>query len=209
MNREEAFSFLNRLAKGIAEMFGKQCETLIHDMSIEGNPIIAIYNGEVTGRKTGSIVDVLGSTRDLSDALKGVDFVNHLAVTPEHRQIKSSTFHFFGEDYKFALGINFDFTDLVQANKMLLQLMNVDGDLQNAIHQAGEGMLSTLFEECLAIIGKPIDDMKKRDRIKLIKLLKQKNVFDIHKSVPYVSEQLKVSRFTIYNYLNEIEGLED
>lgn len=198
MNREEAFLFLDRLARGMAEMFGKQCETLIYDMSVEGHPIIAIYNGEVTGRKIGSMVDVL----------KEVDFINHLAITPDRRQIKSSTFHFNGEDYKFALGINFDFTDLVQTNKLLLQLMNVGGDLQSAISKAGEGMLSTLFEECLAIIGKPIDAMKKRDRLKLIKLLKQKNVFEIHKSVPYVSEQLNVSRFTIYNYLHELEELE-
>jgi len=205
MNRDEAYSFLDRVAKGLAETFGKQCETLIHDMNVKGNPILSIYNNEVTGRDVGSIVDVLGSTKDMNEVLKEVDFINHLAITPDGRQIKSSTFHMIGEDYKFALGINFDFSELVQANRLLLNLMNVGGDLQSAISQAGEGMVSTLFDECLVVIGKPVEDMNKRDRMKLIKLLKQKNVFDMHKSVPYVSEKLKVSRYTIYNYLNEIE----
>lgn len=205
MNKEEAFSFLDRVAKGIAETFGKQCETLIHDMSVKGNPIISIYNQEVTGREIGSIVDVLGSTRDLNEVLKEVDFVNHLAVTPDGRQIKSSTFHMVGDDYNYALGINFDISELLQANRLLLNLMNVGGDLQSAISQAGEGMLSQLFDECQAIIGKNVEDMNKRDRLKLIRLLKQKNVFDMHKSVPYVSEKLKVSRYTIYNYLNELD----
>ncbi|MCR8656787.1 helix-turn-helix transcriptional regulator [Paenibacillus endoradicis] len=205
MNRDEAYSFLDRVAKGLAETFGKQCETLIHDMNVKGNPILSIYNNEVTGREVGSIVDVLGSTKDMNEVLKEVDFINHLAITPDGRQIKSSTFHMIGEDYKFALGINFDFSELVQANRLLLNLMNVGGDLQSAISQAGEGMVSTLFDECLAVIGKPVEDMNKRDRMKLIKLLKQKNVFDMHKSVPFVSEKLKVSRYTIYNYLNEIE----
>ena len=200
MNRAEALALLNRLAKGIAEMFGKQCETLIYDLSVEGNTILVIYNGEVTGRTVGSIADALSSTKELVK----VDLINRLTVTPERRQIKSSIFHFNGDSYKFALEINFDFTNLAQTNKILLQLMNVSQQLSDEISQEGEGMLSTLFEECLAIVAKPIDEMKKRDRIKLIKLLKQKNVFDIHKSVPYVSEQLKVSRFTIYNYLNEI-----
>lgn len=208
MNKEQAFDFLNRLAKGIAVTFGSSCETLIHDMSVKGHPILAIYNGHVSGREVGSIVDVLGSTKDLDEFVTGVDFVNHLAVTPEGKQIKSSTFQLVGEDYQLALGINFDFSDLMQANRLLLGLMNVGGDLQSAIWQAGEGMLSEMFDEALAIVGKPLDDMNKKDRLKLIKLLKDKNVFNIQKSVPFVSERLNVSRYTVYNYLHELEEKE-
>lgn len=205
MNREEALDFMNRVAKGIAVTFGGSCETLIHDMSVPGHPIIAIYNGHVTGREAGSIVDVLGSTKDVDDIVSGVDFVNHLAVTPEGRQIKSSTFQLVGDDYKYALGINFDFTDLVNANRLFLGLMNVGGDLQSAIWQAGEGMLSEVFDEALAIVGKPLEEMGKKDRMKLIRLLKDKNAFNIQKSVPFVSEKLGVSRYTVYNYLNELD----
>lgn len=205
MNKEEALDFMNRVAKGIAVTFGGSCETLIHDMSVPGHPIIAIYNGHVTGREAGSIVDVLGSTKDVDDIVSGVDFVNHLAVTPEGRQIKSSTFQLVGDDYKYALGINFDFTDLVNANRLFLGLMNVGGDLQSAIWQAGEGMLSEVFDEALAIVGKPLEEMGKKDRMKLIRLLKDKNAFNIQKSVPFVSEKLGVSRYTVYNYLNELD----
>lgn len=208
MNKEEAFDFLNRLAKGIALTFGGSCETLIHDMSVKGHPILAIYNGHVSGREVGSIVDVLGSTKDLDELVTGVDFVNHLAVTPDGKQIKSSTFQLVGENYQLALGINFDFSDLVNANRLFLGLMNVGGDLQSAIWQAGEGMLSEIFEEALGVVGKPLDDMNKKDRLKLIKLLKDKNVFNIQKSVPFVSEKLNVSRYTVYNYLHELEKKE-
>ena len=37
MDRDEAFEFLDRTARGIAEMFGSSCETLVHDM---GDPAI-------------------------------------------------------------------------------------------------------------------------------------------------------------------------
>ena len=30
MTRDEAFEFLDRAARGIAEMFGSSCETLVH-----------------------------------------------------------------------------------------------------------------------------------------------------------------------------------
>lgn len=45
MTYEEAFEFLDRTAKGIAQMFGSSCETLVHDMSVPDHPILSIYNG--------------------------------------------------------------------------------------------------------------------------------------------------------------------
>jgi hypothetical protein len=38
MTRDEAFEFLDRLARGLAEMFGSSCETLVHDMSLPSHP---------------------------------------------------------------------------------------------------------------------------------------------------------------------------
>jgi predicted transcriptional regulator YheO len=148
-------------------------------------------------------VDVLGSTRDLDRSLIGVDFVNHLATTPSGRHIKSSTFQLVGKDFKYALGINFDFTSVTETNQVLLDLMNVGPDLQSAIWQAGEGRLSELLQECLAIVGKPVGAMDARDRLRLVSLLEQKNAFSYRKSVPFVSERLGVSRYTIYKYLAE------
>ena len=42
MTREEAFEFLDRTARGIAEMFGSSCETLVHDMGDPSHPILSI-----------------------------------------------------------------------------------------------------------------------------------------------------------------------
>ena len=40
--KEQILDFMTRTAEGLAQMFGHSCETLIHDMSIPGHPIIAI-----------------------------------------------------------------------------------------------------------------------------------------------------------------------
>ena len=64
MNREEAFNMLNRMAKGIAEMFGSNCETIIHDLADPLHPVLAIYNGHVSGRSVGSTLDVTGVEQD-------------------------------------------------------------------------------------------------------------------------------------------------
>ena len=115
------------------------CETLVHDMGLPSHPILSIYNGHVSGREVGSTVDILGNSRELDDDALKTDFVNLYATTPSGKQIKSSTFHLIGEDYNLALGINFDFTALTFANRILLDLMSADADLQSAMWRGGRG----------------------------------------------------------------------
>lgn len=204
LTRDEAFVFLDRLARGIAEMFGSSCETMVHDMSQPSHPILSIYNGHVSGRKVGSTLDILGSDKELDSQGMVTDFVNLYATTPTGQQIKSSTFHLIGEDYNLAIGINFDFTALAQANQTLVGLMSADTDLHSALWTGGVGQLHQIFDECVAALGKPLDELSKKERMKLVALMDQKNAFSFRKSVPYVATRLKVSRYTIYKYLGEL-----
>ena len=204
MTREEAFEFLDRTARGIAEMFGSSCETLVHDMGVPSHPILSIYNGHVSGRTVGSTLDILGTDRELEPEARTSDQVNLYATTPSGAQIKSSTFHLIGEDYNLALGINFDYTSLVYANRILVDLMSAEADLKTALWQGGDSALSDLFDECLAALGKPADALGKADRLKLVAMLEQKNAFSYRKSVPFVSRRLGVSRYTVYKYLDEL-----
>ena len=204
MNREEALEFLDRTARGIAEMFGSSCETLVHDMGDPKHPILSIYNGHVSGRSVGSTMDILGTAKELDATALVTDFVNLAATTPSGRQIKSSTFHLIGEGYNLALGINFDYTSLAYANRTLVDLMNAEADLQSAMWQGGDGRLADIFDECLAAVGKPVSELNKKDRMKVIALLDQKNAFSFRKSVPFVSRRLQVSRYTVYKYLGEL-----
>ncbi|MBS6216987.1 MAG: PAS domain-containing protein [Clostridiales bacterium] len=207
MTRAEAFEFLDRTARGIAEMFGSSCETLVHDMGDPKHPILSIYNGHVSGRTVGSTMDILGTAKELDMTALTTDFVNLYATTPSGQQIKSSTFHIIqeGKDgYNLALGINFDYTSLVYANRILVDLMNAEADLQSAMWQGGDSRLADIFDECIAAVGKPVSSLTKKDRMKIIALLDQKNAFSFRKSVPFVSKRLQVSRYTVYKYLGEL-----
>ena len=203
MTRDDAFVFLDRSARGIAESFGSSCETLVQDMDLPSHPILSIYNGQVSGREVGSTLDILGSNRELDDDALKTDFVNLYASTPSGQQIKSSTFHLMGDGYNLSLGINYDFTSLVYANRILIDLMSADSDLQSAMWRGGDDRLGEIFDECLAAVGKPANALSKADRMKIISLLEQKSAFSFRKSVPYISQRLGVSRYTVYKYLNE------
>ena len=209
MTRSEAFEFLDRTARGIAEMFGSSCETLVQDMSDPSHPILSIYNGQVSGREVGSTLDILGSGRLIDETAMTTDLVNLYATTPSGAQIKSSTFHLIGEDYNLALGIDFDYSSLVYANRILVDLMSADADLQSVLWQEADNGLAQIFDECLAAIGKPVNALTKADRIKIVALLEQKNAFSFRKSVPYVAKRLQVSRYTVYKYLDQLNTQEE
>ena len=187
-------------------MFGSSCETLVHDRSVPDHPILSIYNGHVSGREVGSTMDIMGVGQDLDEEARKTDFVNLYATTPSGQQIKSSTFHLIGADYNLALGINFDYSSLVYANRILVDLMSAEADLQSAMWHGGDSGLDEIFEECLAAVGKPVNALNKRDRMKIIALLDQKNAFSFRKSVPFVAKRLQVSRYTVYKYLGELSG---
>ena len=207
MTRDEAFDFLDRTARGIAEMFGSSCETLVHDFTIPSHPILSIYNGHVSGRTVGDTTAIMGIDLAVDDHATVNDLVNLAATTPDGHKTKSSTFHLIGKDYNLALGINFDYTPLAAANKVLVDLMRAQSDLQSALWQDQDSrQLADLFDRCLAIIGKPVSAMNKDDRLKMISLLEKRNAFSYRKSVPFVARNLGVSRYTVYKYLSEVTG---
>ena len=209
MTKDEAFEFLDRTARGIAEMFGSSCETLVQNMSDPSHPILSIYNGQVSGREVGSTLDIMGSGRLIDETAMTTDLVNLYATTPSGSQIKSSTFHLIGEDYNLALGIDFDYSSLVYANRILVDLMSADADLQSALWQGTDNGLAQIFDECLAAVGKPAGALTKTDRMKIVALLEQKNAFSFRKSVPYVAKRLQVSRYTVYKYLDQLSAQEE
>lgn len=207
MTRDEAFDFLDRTARGIAEMFGSSCETLVHDFTLPTHPILSIYNGHVSGRSIGDTTAIMGLDLALDEAAIVNDLINLAATTPDGHKTKSSTFHLIGDGYNLALGINFDYTPLAAANKVLVDLMSAQSDLQSALWQDQDSrQLNDIFDRCLASIGKPAGQMNKDDRLRMIRLLDQSNFFSFRKSVPHVAKNLGVSRYTVYKYLAELAG---
>jgi predicted transcriptional regulator YheO len=204
LSRDEAFNFMDRLARGIAEMFGVSCETVIHDFSVSSHPVLAIYNAHVSDREIGSTIDLTGLEQKID--FEG-DVINLLATTPRGQQVKSTTFALKGEDYHLALGINYDFTPLAYANRALLDLMRTDVDFRSAVYQNKDTKISDLFQQCADRIGKPIREMNKADRLRIVELLSQQDAFSYRRAVPYVATQLGVSRYTIYKYLDEVTAI--
>jgi predicted transcriptional regulator YheO len=205
MDRDEAYEFLYKLAEGISIMFGRSCETVIHEMNGQHIRNLAIFNGHVTGRKAGTSLSIYGNdtARDTGGGQNlELDYINQ-QVMVAGRQIKSTTVHMRGEGYHFALGINFDVTVMTQMRGFLDSLTAFEGDLMDRL-SSGQPALGELFDSSLEIVNCPVGSMKKAERLALVRLLKEKGAFRMQRSVPYVAERMGVTKFTVYNYLNEL-----
>lgn len=199
MNNDEALDFLNRMAEGIACMFGNSCEVLIHDMKNKKYSIVSIYHGEVTKRKVGDSLTILG-VEEVDEFFEGKDIVNCSGKTKEGRLLKCSTFHLRGEDYHYALGINYDYTNFALAKTALEELTTVGKPIEDELHLSGN-LLQDIFDECLKLIGKPVALLNREERNKMIDLLIERGAFNFTKGIPLIAEKLNISRYTIYKYL--------
>ena len=110
-----------------------------------------------------------------------------------------------GEGYCLGLGINLDVTLMGAYAEFLSGQLETDSYLDSTIDSAKEMRLAEIFDLCQQEAGVPPEEMKKEDRLVLIRLLKAHHAFDYQKAVPFISERLGVSRYTIYNYLKEVE----
>ena len=209
MNREDMLTFLKNEARGIAMMFGPNCETLVHDMTRPGHPILAIFNGSVTDRDVGSTADIFGDIGDYDETIyKNKDYTNQMVLSRDGRTLKSTTFNVVGDDFHFALGINLDITNMVRATQMLTEMTATSGDLQQTLMQDARSQLEELLRECISAVGKEPEVMKKTDRMRIIRMLYKRRAFTYQKSVAIVAERLNVSRYTVYKYMHELEEAE-
>ena len=208
VNKDEAYEFLYTLAEAISIMFGRNCETVIHEMNGQHIKNLCFFNGHVTGRKAGSTLSIYGNDTEYDSRSAGaqnleLDYINQ-QVAVSGKQLKSTTIHMRGDHYHYALGINYDVTVMAQMRGVLENLTDIGGDLMERLNSGSQPTIDELFDSCLEQGKRPVGSMKKAERLSLVRLLKEKGVFRMQRSVPYVAERLKVTKFTVYNYLNEL-----
>ena len=70
-------------------------------------------------------------------------------------------------------------------------------------------LLDDLIKEAIVKVGKSVNSMDKDDRLSFLRYLDERGTFLISKSGPKVCEVLKISKFTLYKYLEAIRSDEN
>lgn len=210
MTIKEILPLLERVSRGVAKLFGNNCEVAIHDFS-NGfeETIIFIENGHISGRKLGDSISekALRLLKDNKNSLQ--DEYNYYSRTSSGRIVKSSTVYIRDENSKIVgmFSINYDVTDLTMAKRAIDNAIVLrDPDPQEemgTITTNVADLLDKLIEEADAFVGVPVNFMNKRDKIRAIKYLNDSGAFLIKKAGDKVSSHYDISKYTLYNYLNE------
>lgn len=199
---------LRLIVKGIAEQFGEKCEVVLHDLTGDyDKTIVAIEHGYITGRNVGDCGSNLG-LEVLRGTEKNGNRYNYITHTAQGKILRSSSIYIRNQKGNVigALCINFDISDLVMAEKSLKSVImdQAAPDLEEIFVNDVNDLLNYLLQSCQKQIGKPVIHMTKEDKIEALRYLDGKGTFLIKKSGDRVCEFLDISKFTLYNYLDEI-----
>lgn len=195
---------IEQIAQALAVQFGPHCEVVYHDLTQAtiDESIQVIVNGHVSGRNIGD-----GPSQVVIDTLKHrkssiTDHLGYKTVTKDGKTLKSSTIFLRNDDNDIIgiLGINYDITQILQAEKAIQAFTQTDDGTSERIPQNIHELLDDLIEQSVELVGKPVTQMKKEDKMKAIEFLNERGAFLVTKSADRVAQYFGISKFTIYNY---------
>lgn len=208
----QRLDLLKQLAHGLAVQFGSSCEIVIHDLGRKelDSSIVYIENGHISNRKPGD-----GPSSVVLETLKknpSEDRLAYLTKTEDGRILKSSTLFIRNDDGKIAyiLSLNYDITALLTVESSIHSLISTETkngaasrhqQPQKITHNVTD-LLDTLIEQALAMVGKPVALMTKDDKVAIVQYLNEAGAFLITKSGDKVASLLEISKFTLYNYMD-------
>jgi len=202
-------------------MIGDNIEVVLHDLLAPGSSVLAIANGHVSGRSVGD--PILSGPREdagFNELYRDVAGTGRIgwSVVDEYqtfnasgRPLRSATLLFRnGEGVPVAaLCLNADMTVFEMAHGWLEQMLRKKVPLAQTEAPSGERGLETMMQEIIddAVkrFMKPPALMNKNEKMYAVEAMMHRGLFLMRNSVEQVASALDVSRFTIYNYLEQIK----
>ncbi|NLO60550.1 MAG: transcriptional regulator [Spirochaetales bacterium] len=203
---------LKSIMKMFFNQFGERIELVLHDWSKGYEHSIVAIEGNLTNRKVGDCGNNLGL-----EVLKGTSDpetkANYITKTKDGKTLVSSTLYIKNDEGApiGALCVNYDITDFVMMKNYCdsfvpteLDINTKNGNKEFFTNNITE-LLNIMIDDSISKTGKAISQMVKGDKMAVLDDLDKKGVFLITKSTTKVCEVLEISKFTLYNYLDEIK----
>jgi predicted transcriptional regulator YheO len=208
------------IARMIGYSFGRNCEVVLHDLSIPQESVVFVVNGHVTGRAIGQPFDHLLSIVLSSEGFKDDYLANYHTRAKDGRLIKSST-ALIRDSKNYLIGalcINYDISIALPFQEFINDFIasgtqakpdaefteNISDSVES-MSESYESITETTTDLIRRIIGNAeVKSMKRNVRISLIKFMEEKGVFNIRGSIDTVAELMQISKVTVYSYLDEV-----
>ncbi len=206
----------------LGKALGEDYEIVLHDLTQTDSRVIAISNGNISGRDinsplTNAAVEMLASkVYDKCDYLN-----NYKGLTEDGRLIRSSTM-FIKNDVGEPIGllcINFDasrYNNILDNLKNIihpqdfiktLNFDNKDNGVENPVEKFStdiDSLMNRIYEDTIKSVNIPTDRLTQPEKIKIISELEKRGIFKLKGSVQFISKKLSCSAASIYRYIGEI-----
>ena len=216
-DQRDALDNLRSIVPLLAQVVGPHCEIVLHDFSKLPNSIVAI-GGDLTHRAVGDTINpfALEQIREGADR----DLINYQVELDDGRVLRSSTI-FVRDESGVAQGclcVNLDVSDLLKMRSVIDALTTSASGVVNPVvdtpevvtvretfPKTVEDVMAETVSEAIANVGIEPSLMHKRHKMEVVRLLEERGLFLVRDAVDYVAKELKVTRVTIYNYINELK----
>lgn len=220
--RDAVINALRPVVPMLAAMAGTHLEVVLHDVSRPEKSVVAIANGHISGRAVGSSVlegphgdkGFAAATRVISTKGAVHSVVDgYTTLTADGRTLKSASAIFRdASGVPFAtLCLNADVSVFQATHAWLEQMLQpfrqAEVEAKPPVPATAAPQMDALMQE---IIGDavPLAKMSKEEKIQAVREMQRRGLFIVKGGVQRAAAALQVSRFTIYNYMEELRRRE-
>ena len=209
------------LVEFLGQTLGSDYEVVLHDLSEGNNAIVAIVNGNISGRSLGAPLTAL-ALRFLADKeYEQHDFkVGYQGISRKSTRLRSATL-FIKDEAGEVIGmlcVNYDPTRCIQAANAVLATCGLP-QLASSLPETGESsqntetfvsnipdMVRSAIEEVTGRTGVPTERLTMEEKIRIVEALQQSGLFYLKGAVSEVAAQLGSSEATVYRYLSKLKN---
>jgi predicted transcriptional regulator YheO len=195
------------IVEGIAELCGGNCEVVLHSLGDLEHSVTKIKNGYISGRKVGSPITDLGLKilKGGAHLLESDIIKSYYTKAKDGRMLKSVSIPIRNAQRKPIgfLCINIDLSAPIfetLRNFVPTELtVNTPEHFVTDVHD----LIKDALDEVIAETNRG-ESIPNSDKNRLIVLeLYKRGIFDVKEGVDLVAQRIRVSRYTIYNYIRE------
>lgn len=223
--RSTVIRYFSTLVDFLGKVLGPDYEIALHEIDSDSQSIIAIANGNVSGRKVGAPITDLALKMIKDKVYEKRDYVlNYKGISKTGKVLRSSTI-FIKEDDGTLVGmlcINFDGSRYADVSRQVLELCHPSiledevrqpivppSSLTDAVENFPETIseaMDTVMSDCLQSSDASPDRLTQAEKIHIVEVLNQRGIFLLKGAVSQVAKQLCCSEPTVYRYLSMVNN---
>lgn len=215
--RDAVMNALRQVVPMLGAMAGPHLEVVLHDVTRPEGSVVGIANGHITGRVVGSSVldgphgdrGFAAATREVSRGGAVHSMVEgYETETADGRRLRSASAIFRDADgIPFAtLCLNADMSAFQATHAWLQQMLTPFQQVAQAAQTppASAQQMDTLMKEIIDD-ATALATTKREQKIQAVRQMQLRGLFIVKGGVQRAAAALQVSRFTIYNYIEELQ----